>query len=153
MERKREVDFRPFLPSKLVELDHDKSKKSLAEIYEEEFVNQVTGNVTNKKDEALKKEHQEIDDIFEELCHKLNALSNFHYTPKMVRIMYINKDCFRDPNISGNCSNFYSSPNLKSLLLPMCPPSRWKKSSRLMLVTRHYWHLRKFMIRRRAMSR
>ncbi|CAI2184095.1 11050_t:CDS:10, partial [Funneliformis geosporum] len=52
VERKRDPNFRPFLPSKLIEISDEKSKKSLAEIYEEDYVNQT------------------------------NALSNFHYTPK-----------------------------------------------------------------------
>ncbi|CAG8446321.1 17284_t:CDS:10 [Acaulospora colombiana] len=82
VERKRDPNFRPFLPSKLVEVSTEKSKKSLAEIYEEDYVMQTTKDLSNEKDEALKKEHQEIENSFKELCYKLDALSNFHYTPK-----------------------------------------------------------------------
>ncbi|CAG8630279.1 6215_t:CDS:2, partial [Funneliformis mosseae] len=82
VERKRDPNFRPFLPSKLVEISDEKSKKSLAEIYEEDYVKQTTKDMKNEKDEALKKEHKEIENMFKDLCHKLNALSNFHYTPK-----------------------------------------------------------------------
>ncbi|GET01744.1 U3 small nucleolar ribonucleoprotein protein MPP10 [Rhizophagus clarus] len=82
VERKRDPNFRPFLPSKLVEISDEKSKKSLAEIYEEDYIKQTTKSVTNEKDEILKKEHKEIENMFKDLCYKLDALSNFHYTPK-----------------------------------------------------------------------
>ncbi|CAG8496873.1 2656_t:CDS:10 [Dentiscutata erythropus] len=84
VERKQDPNFRPFLPSKLVELSNEQSKKSLAEIYEENYVKQ-TSDIPDEKDESLKKEHQEVDNMFKELCHKLDALSNFHYTPKPPR--------------------------------------------------------------------
>ncbi|CAG8475606.1 4437_t:CDS:10 [Dentiscutata heterogama] len=84
VERKQDPNFRPFLPSKVVELSNEQSKKSLAEIYEENYVKQ-TSDIPDEKDESLKKEHQEIDNMFKELCHKLDALSNFHYTPKPPR--------------------------------------------------------------------
>ncbi|KAL1922370.1 uncharacterized protein VTP21DRAFT_9909 [Calcarisporiella thermophila] len=82
VERKRDPTFRPFLPSKQIELSDEKSKKSLAEIYEDEYVQQTTGNFTNEKDEKLRKAHEEINLLFGELCQKLDSLSNFHYTPK-----------------------------------------------------------------------
>ncbi|KAG9294893.1 hypothetical protein G9A89_003233 [Geosiphon pyriformis] len=84
VERKRDPNLRPFIPSKSIELEHEKSKKSLAEIYEEEYIRQVApGVLPNEKDTALKKEHQEIEMMIKALCHKLDALSNFHYTPKL----------------------------------------------------------------------
>ncbi|CAG8639290.1 6867_t:CDS:10 [Ambispora gerdemannii] len=84
VERKTVFTMRPFLPSSLIELDHEKSKKSLAEIYEGEYVKQTNPDeYVNEKDEKLKLEHQEIENMFRTLCHKLDALSNFHYTPKM----------------------------------------------------------------------
>ncbi|CAG8542152.1 10964_t:CDS:2 [Diversispora eburnea] len=87
VERKRDPNFKPFLPSKLVEISDEKSKKSLAEIYEEDYIRLTkttteSGEVINEKDEALKKEHQELENMFKDLCFKLDALSNFHYTPK-----------------------------------------------------------------------
>lgn len=75
--RKREIDTRPFVPSKQVELNDEKSKKSLAQIYEDEYV-----GAPNEKDTALSKAHAEIDTLFNNLFTKLDALSNFHYTPK-----------------------------------------------------------------------
>ncbi|CAG8517437.1 9500_t:CDS:10 [Acaulospora morrowiae] len=82
VERKRDPNFRPFLPSKLVEVSTEKSNKSLAEIYEEDYFKQTSKDLPNEKDDALSKEHQEIEKGFKELCYKLDALSNFHYTPK-----------------------------------------------------------------------
>ncbi|RUP11984.1 Mpp10 protein-domain-containing protein, partial [Jimgerdemannia flammicorona] len=83
VERKADPTFRPYLPSKRVELSDEKSKKSLAENYEDDYVKETTvGGIANEKDKVLKKEHQEIDNMFRDLCQKLDALSNFHYTPK-----------------------------------------------------------------------
>jgi U3 small nucleolar RNA-associated protein MPP10 len=66
----------------MVELDDSRSKKSLAELYEADYLKQATGNHTSEKDEKLKQEHTDIDNLFLGLCQKLDALSNFHYTPK-----------------------------------------------------------------------
>ncbi|ORX88418.1 Mpp10 protein [Basidiobolus meristosporus CBS 931.73] len=83
VQRKKDPNLPAFKPSKMVELNDEKSKKSLSELYEEEYVKQTTGHVVNEKDEALKKTHDEIDEMFKDLCHKLDSLSNFHFTPKM----------------------------------------------------------------------
>ncbi|CAH1759748.1 6969_t:CDS:10 [Entrophospora sp. SA101] len=84
VERKSDPKFRPFLPSSHLnseELSVEKSKKSLAEIYEEEFVKQTKkddgdkNNNDNEKDSELTKEHKEIENMFKNLCHKLDALN------------------------------------------------------------------------------
>ncbi|CAO3685648.1 unnamed protein product [Rhizopus microsporus] len=83
VERKVDPTLRPFLPSKRVEISDEKSKKSLAEIYEDDYSKKKLGDAAvDERDEALKKEHEEITNMFNSLCHKLDALSNFHYTPK-----------------------------------------------------------------------
>ncbi|RCH87815.1 hypothetical protein CU098_002560, partial [Rhizopus stolonifer] len=83
VERKADPNLRPFLPSKRVELKDEKSKKSLAEIYEDDFSKKKSGDsAVDERDAALQKEHEEITDLFNNLCVKLDALSNFHYTPK-----------------------------------------------------------------------
>lgn len=70
-------------------LDQEKSKKSLAEIYESEYL---------KQKQALDPEHEDAEpevpkEILElkeqgfQLRRKLQALSNFYYTPQMVFIL------------------------------------------------------------------
>lgn len=86
VERKVDPTLKPFVPSKRVEISDEKSKKSLADLYEDDFVRQKSGDqYKDARDEALEKEHEEIKDMFKTLCHKLDALSNFHYTPKAVK--------------------------------------------------------------------
>lgn len=69
-------------PKEIKELDENKSKKGLAEIYEEEYVQQTglgIGPVSSS--DELKKEAQVL---FQKLCLKLDALSHFHFKPKPV---------------------------------------------------------------------
>ncbi|XP_057580625.1 U3 small nucleolar ribonucleoprotein protein MPP10 [Hippopotamus amphibius kiboko] len=63
---------------KRLTLDHEKSKLSLAEIYEQEYVklNQ------QKTAEEENPEHVEIQKMMDSLFLKLDALSNFHFIPK-----------------------------------------------------------------------
>lgn len=83
VERKVDPTLRPFVPSKRVELNDERSKKSLAEIYEDDYSKKKLGDAAvDERDEALEKEHEEITNLFNNLCVKLDALSNFHYTPK-----------------------------------------------------------------------
>ncbi|CAO3589568.1 unnamed protein product [Absidia cylindrospora] len=84
VERKADPSARPWLPSKRVELVDTQSKKSLADLYEEEYVKKSTGDKSQAKDEALEKEHETIRGMLSGLCEKLDALSNFHFTPKAV---------------------------------------------------------------------
>uniref|UniRef100_A0A8C6A606 U3 small nucleolar ribonucleoprotein protein MPP10 n=1 Tax=Marmota marmota marmota TaxID=9994 RepID=A0A8C6A606_MARMA len=63
---------------KRLTLDHEKSKLSLAEIYEQEYIklNQ------QKTEEEENPEHVEIQKMMDSLFLKLDALSNFHFIPK-----------------------------------------------------------------------
>lgn len=87
--RRRNLDGErdAFLPSKIFDLDDTKGK-SLNQVYEDEFnqkESQARGfEIEHEKDEALKKEHEEIEGIFNETCGLLDALCNAHYTPKAV---------------------------------------------------------------------
>ncbi|EDQ85309.1 uncharacterized protein MONBRDRAFT_12032 [Monosiga brevicollis MX1] len=63
----------------LVELDSEKSKQGLADVYADEFQQAATGRDTKK--EALESKHAEIERLFQSLDRKLTALTNFHYTP------------------------------------------------------------------------
>jgi U3 small nucleolar RNA-associated protein MPP10 len=86
VERKVDPTLRPFIPSKRVEISDEKAKQSLADMYEDDFVRKQAGSEkVDARDEALEKEHDEITDLFKTLCHKLDALSNFHYTPKAAK--------------------------------------------------------------------
>ncbi|KAG2350396.1 Mpp10 protein [Suillus weaverae] len=81
--RIRAVDDKPFLPSRFFELQDTKSSQSLAQIYEDEYVvAQNGGTGGDDRDGRLKKEHDEITKLWDNICSKLDALCNAHYTPK-----------------------------------------------------------------------
>ncbi|KAH9937660.1 U3 small nucleolar ribonucleoprotein complex, subunit Mpp10 [Fomitopsis serialis] len=81
--RRRPVDDKPFLPSRFFELQDTKSKQSLAEIYEDEYTAAQTGGVAGEdRDGKLKKEHEEVEKLWEQISGKLDALCNAHFTPK-----------------------------------------------------------------------
>jgi U3 small nucleolar RNA-associated protein MPP10 len=86
--RIRPLEDKPFLPSKLLELQDTKSTQSLAQIYESEYLaNQTGGSLPDDRDGRLKKEHDEITILWEKMCSKLDALSNAHFVPKQVNIL------------------------------------------------------------------
>jgi U3 small nucleolar RNA-associated protein MPP10 len=85
--RIRPVDDKPFLPSRFFELQDTKSSQSLAQIYEGEYVATQNGGTSgDDRDGRLKKEHDEITKLWDNICSKLDALCNAHYTPKAVRV-------------------------------------------------------------------
>lgn len=81
-----DVQKPPTLPSRAPRevkgLDENKSKKGLAEIYEEEYV-QKSGLVSTALS-VSDQQKKEASMLFKELCLKLDALSHFHFTPKPV---------------------------------------------------------------------
>ncbi|PVG04879.1 Mpp10 protein [Serendipita vermifera] len=80
--RRRALDDKPFLPSKIFELQDTKSAQSLAQIYEDEYTAARTGGTIDDRDGKLQKEHEELESIWEGISSKLDALSNAHFTPK-----------------------------------------------------------------------
>ncbi|KAK8869509.1 hypothetical protein IAR55_000074 [Kwoniella newhampshirensis] len=81
--RVRAYDPTPFLPSRYFELQDTQSSKSLAQIYEEDYQAAASGSKTkDPRDEKLRKDHEEIDNIWGEICYKLDALSSLNFVPK-----------------------------------------------------------------------
>ncbi|KAF8973955.1 U3 small nucleolar ribonucleoprotein complex, subunit Mpp10 [Flammula alnicola] len=82
--RIRLLEDKPFLPSKFFELQDSKSSQSLAQIYESEYVaSQEGGTLPDDRDGKLKKEHEDINALWENICGKLDALCNAHFVPKL----------------------------------------------------------------------
>ncbi|XP_007907069.2 U3 small nucleolar ribonucleoprotein protein MPP10 [Callorhinchus milii] len=76
--RKEKLKEETFEYKKRLTLDHEKSKLSLAEVYEKEYLKQ-----TQQQTEAEENpQHVEVQKRMDSLFLKLDALSNFHFTPK-----------------------------------------------------------------------
>ncbi|KAI9794770.1 MAG: U3 snoRNP protein [Peltula sp. TS41687] len=68
------------------ELDDNKAQQSLAELYEEDHLRKADPqSYKDKNSEKLRKEHEEIEGLWKDVCGKLDALSNWHYKPKPPR--------------------------------------------------------------------
>ncbi|KAK7064202.1 Mpp10 protein-domain-containing protein [Favolaschia claudopus] len=80
--RVRPMEDKAFLPSRFFELKDTKSSQSLAQIYEQDYVAQTTGSTVDDRDGKLQQEHAEIEALWENICSKLDALCNAHFTPK-----------------------------------------------------------------------
>ncbi|KAI4468993.1 u3 small nucleolar ribonucleoprotein mpp10 [Holotrichia oblita] len=83
VERKEKPVETPLEYKKKLVLDQEKSKQSLAQIYEKEYLQQVetaAGDVEEKDEEP--ESHKEIKKMMQILFRQLDALSNYHFTPK-----------------------------------------------------------------------
>ncbi|KAM9410476.1 U3 small nucleolar ribonucleoprotein MPP10 [Pholidichthys leucotaenia] len=76
--RKEKPKEEVFEYKKRLTLEHEKSKQSLVEIYEQEYIKQAQ----QKTEEEENPVHVEIQKLMDALFLKLDALSNFHFTPK-----------------------------------------------------------------------
>ena len=68
----------PFEYRKRILLEQDKSKMSLAEVYEQEFLKQVREDKVEEKNEK----HEEIKEMMKKVFYKLDMLSHFSITPQ-----------------------------------------------------------------------
>lgn len=67
----------------LFELDDSKNQQSLAEIYEEEHIKNTNPDTyISKSDEKVQVQEKEIENLWKDVCAKLDALSSWHYKPK-----------------------------------------------------------------------
>ncbi|KAJ1837250.1 U3 snoRNP protein, partial [Coemansia sp. RSA 2708] len=83
VERKKDIQAKPFRPSEFIALDDKKSKKSLAEEYEAEYMAQKTGDdFVPENDAKLAEKHQDINSQMRNLFTQLDSLSHFHFAPK-----------------------------------------------------------------------
>ena len=64
------------------ELDDNKSKKGLAEEYEEEHLRATDPNFVDATDEKVRKEEKEIEALWKKVCDDLDSLSSWHFRPK-----------------------------------------------------------------------
>ncbi|ODV90508.1 hypothetical protein CANCADRAFT_2235 [Tortispora caseinolytica NRRL Y-17796] len=72
-----------FNGSRRVQVSESKSEKSLAEVYEDDYKRQVDPEqYTDPIDSQLKQEHAEIEQLFNDIVYKLDALSSWNFTPK-----------------------------------------------------------------------
>lgn len=78
--------MRPQFDSSDIELSMEKSKKSLAEVYEDEYQKATTVSKSEELSPEVAKAHEEIEALFLSVSAKLDALSNSHYAPKMAKI-------------------------------------------------------------------
>ncbi|KAL1978048.1 hypothetical protein VTN31DRAFT_907 [Thermomyces dupontii] len=65
-----------------IELDDNKPQKSLAELYEADHLQATDPNYVDPKDQKLRKEHEEIRQMWKEVASQLDTLSNWHYKPQ-----------------------------------------------------------------------
>lgn len=79
LQRKTINDYTKRGPREHIEISDQKSAKSLADIYAEDYQG---GNEESAVSEELQKSHDEITELFTNLTYKLDALSSAHFVPR-----------------------------------------------------------------------
>jgi U3 small nucleolar RNA-associated protein MPP10 len=67
-----------------VEIDDTKPQQGLADEYEQEHLKSTDPGYVDRRSEATKKQHAEIDRLWKEVSSQLDLLSNLHFKPKRV---------------------------------------------------------------------
>lgn len=80
VERKVKPSEQPFEYKRRLVLEHEKSKASLAQVYEDEYLKKVQSKEGFAPDDK-NPVHEEIRKMAKSLFYKLASLSSFHYTP------------------------------------------------------------------------
>ncbi|OAL75028.1 U3 small nucleolar RNA-associated protein MPP10 [Trichophyton violaceum] len=68
------------------ELDETKPQHSLAELYEQDHLRSTDPGFIDKGAEKLRKEHNEVIQLWEEISSQLDTLSNWHFKPKRPQV-------------------------------------------------------------------
>jgi U3 small nucleolar RNA-associated protein MPP10 len=68
------------------DLQDTKSKKGLADLYEEDHLRKTDPGYVDARDEKLKTAHREIENLWKDIADKLDSLSSWHYRPKPVEM-------------------------------------------------------------------
>eukprot|EP01122_Echinamoeba_exundans_P014047 TRINITY_DN6284_c0_g1_i1.p1 TRINITY_DN6284_c0_g1~~TRINITY_DN6284_c0_g1_i1.p1 ORF type:complete len:383 (-),score=122.23 TRINITY_DN6284_c0_g1_i1:51-1199(-) len=105
-------------------LDSEKSKKSLSEIYEGEFMKQTQGV---QETSELAKLHSEAAQLFRRICVKLDALSNQNYTPLKVKEAKVRKLDAGDSNATAAIRMEEVTPVAVSEAVALAPEEIYQK--------------------------
>lgn len=82
VERKRKPEEDVAIYRLPVVVSSEKSKESLAAIYEKEYLDKMQG----KTNENGNENHETISNMLTDIFNKLDTLTNMNYTPKLVKI-------------------------------------------------------------------
>lgn len=129
--RLRPLEDKPFLPSRLLELQDTKSTQSLAQIYENDYIASAGDQAADDRDGKLKKEHDAIEALWEKICGKLDALCNAHFTPKQVRYVHNSSLACKVTNIGQPKAVISTISNVSTTTLESALPTT--KSAATML--------------------
>lgn len=86
VKRKTSTELQTRSKRKLADLDEEKSKKSLSQVYEDERLASTRpaepSPTDGPVDEATKKIHSELTELFTKVCKKIDSFSQFKFAPR-----------------------------------------------------------------------
>lgn len=125
-------DDKPALTSRYLELKDTKSTQSLAQIYEEDFLAAQSGDTSRgNMDAKLKKEHEEIERLWEKLSHKLDALCNTHFTPKQPKAVISTISNVPTSALENALPTIHSTSTLLAPEEVFAPSTAWQARSEM----------------------